>query len=227
MCRECKGIVFGKRDFARETTKTPKYVGIYKVCPKFSSLIPEHVPISSRNTTTTPKIPIPRILTKVTPSEYATNSRESETLPTKAQLDEAHKVRKRLLDLFTQYDAVSKRILQSPSTSPTDIRVQTAINHAATQFLQTHMLPLQSLPKILKGKEKSPLNENGISDAKEKELKENMMVLEEQKYLVDNMIQRARKGRRMEEVAALKESMGDLEGEIARIKRELGDLFIE
>jgi rabenosyn-5 len=89
------------------------------------------------------------------------------------------------------------------------------------------MLPLQSLPKILKGKEKSPLSENGISDAKEKELKEKMMVLEEQKYLVENMIERARKGRRMEEVAALKESMEDLEGEIGKIQQELGDLFIE
>jgi hypothetical protein len=89
------------------------------------------------------------------------------------------------------------------------------------------MLPLQSLPKILKGKEKSPLSENAIGDAKEKELKEKMMVLEEQKYLVENMIERARKGRKMEEVGALKESLGDLEGEIGKIKEELGDLFIE
>jgi rabenosyn-5 len=148
-------------------------------------------------------------------------------------LEEAHKVRKRLLDLFTQYDAISKRILQSPSPSATDIRVQSAMNQAATHFLQTHMLPLQSLPKILKGKEKSSLNENHggsesneISDAKEKELKEKMMVLEEQKYLVENMIQRARKGRRMEEVEALKESIKDLDGEIEKIKEELGDLYI-
>jgi hypothetical protein len=94
------------------------------------------------------------------------------------------------------------------------------------------MLPLQSLPKILKAKGKSPLSENRtseskISDAKEKELKEKMMVLEEQKYLVENMMERARKGRRMEEVGALKESMDDLGGEIGKIKRELGDLFIE
>jgi hypothetical protein len=31
MCKECKGIVFGKRDFARESTKVPKYVAIYQV----------------------------------------------------------------------------------------------------------------------------------------------------------------------------------------------------
>jgi rabenosyn-5 len=157
-------------------------------------------------------------------------SRESETIPTKAQLDEAQKVRKRLLDLFAQYDAVSKRILSSPASSPTDKRVQTAMNQAAIQFLQTHMLPLQSLPKILnpKGKGKSPLaeNQNGISDAKEKELKEKMMVLEEQKYLVENMIERAKKGRRMEEVGALRESLDDLQGEIGIIQKELGDLFI-
>ena len=158
---------------------------------------------------------------------YYLISRETETLPTKAKLDEAHKVRKRLLDLFTQYDAVSKRILQSPSLSQTDARVQAAVNQAATQFLQIHMLPLQSLPKILKGKENSRLNENGISEAKEKELKEKMMVLEEQKYLVENMIERAKKGRKMEEVGALKESIDDLDAEIVKIQEELGDLFIE
>ena len=159
------------------------------------------------------------------------NVRESERLPTKAQLDEAHKVRKRLLDLFAQYDAISKRIIQNPSSSPTDVRIQTAMNHAAIQFLQANMLPLQSLPKILKGKEKSPLatagNGNGLSEGKEKELKEKMMVLEEQKYLVENMVERARKGRRVEEVDALRESIGDLETEIGRIRVELGDLFIE
>jgi len=105
------------------------------------------------------------------------------------------------------------------------------MNQAAILFLQQHMLPLQSIPKVLRGKEKSPLaasgNENGVSDAKEKELKEKMMVLEEQKYLVENMIEQARKGRKMEEVAALKESVKDLEEEIEKIKRELGDLFVE
>lgn len=52
------------------------------------------------------------------------------------------------------------------------------------------------------------------------------MVLEEQKYLVENMIERARKGRRMEEVGALKENVNDLDSEISKIKSELGDLFI-
>ena len=37
MCRECKSIVFGKRDFARESTKTPKYVAIYQVSSLFPS----------------------------------------------------------------------------------------------------------------------------------------------------------------------------------------------
>jgi len=93
------------------------------------------------------------------------------------------------------------------------------------------MLPLQSLPKIL-GRGKSPLassneDRNGVSEAQEKELKEKMMVLEEQKFLVENMIEQARRGRRMEEVGALRESLVDLVGEIGKIKQELGDLYIE
>lgn len=38
MCRECKSIVFGKRDFARESTKVPKYVTTYQVPPPKISL---------------------------------------------------------------------------------------------------------------------------------------------------------------------------------------------
>jgi len=95
------------------------------------------------------------------------------------------------------------------------------------------MLPLQSLPKLLNPKGKThgtataaAAANGGVSPAREKELKEKMMVLEEQKYLVENMIERARKGRRVEEVEALKESLGELGGEIEVVKRELGDLFI-
>lgn len=93
------------------------------------------------------------------------------------------------------------------------------------------MLPLQSIPKILGGKGKESLSGNGtnsvLSPAKEKELKERMMVLEEQKFLVENMIEKARRGRRIEEVAALRESSDELTAEIEKIKEELKDAFIE
>jgi rabenosyn-5 len=148
---------------------------------------------------------------------------------TKAQLDEAHKVRRRLLDLFVKYDAAAKQIIASPSSSSTDTRVQTAMNQVAIQFLQINMLPLQSIPKILSRKNK---NENGtkaggINPAKEKELREKMMVLEEQKFLVENMIEKARKGRRMEEVAALRENSDDLKVEIDKIRDELQELLVD
>jgi rabenosyn-5 len=40
MCRDCKGTIFGKRDFAKESNKTPKYVQTYQatstpVCTPF------------------------------------------------------------------------------------------------------------------------------------------------------------------------------------------------
>jgi rabenosyn-5 len=212
MCQDCKSTIFGRRDFLNDSTKTPKYVAIYENMSQF-------------------RYGIEQLLPKFKSLVFLL--KESETVPTKAQLDEAHKIRKRLLDLFTQYDSVSKRILQSSSPTETDRRVQAAMNQAATHFLQTHMLPLQSLPKILKSKDKSPLSADGsetnggISDAREKELKEKMMVLEEQKYLVGNMMETARKGRRTEEMGALKESLDDLDKEIENIKQELGDLFIE
>jgi rabenosyn-5 len=66
-----------------------------------------------------------------------------------------------------------------------------------------------------------------VSESRERELKEQMMVLEEQRFLVRNMIERAQRGRRVEEVNALEENVLELEGEMEKIRVELGDLFIE
>lgn len=124
------------------------------------------------------------------------------------------------------------------------------------------MLPLKSLPKILKhasphgrGLSSSSVNGNGngngvrigalaaikyndmdtasqissssqISqmEAEEKELRERLIVLEEQKFLVGEMIDAAKKGRRWDEVKALVESKGELEREVDSLNGVLGQL---
>lgn len=54
------------------------------------------------------------------------------------------------MDSFTQYDIAARRIRDLPTTSETQRKLQKAIHQQATSFLHLHMLPLKSLPKILK-----------------------------------------------------------------------------
>lgn len=64
-------------------------------------------------------------------------------------------------------------------------------------------------------------SERAASDAKEKELKEQLMVLEEQRFLVSEMLADANKRRRFDEVAALAASLEELDGEVRRVEGEI------
>lgn len=75
---------------------------------------------------------------------------DPESPPTSAQITDASRTRKRLMDAFTQYDTAARRIRDLSSISPTQIKLQKAIYQNASQFLHLHMLPLKSLPKVLK-----------------------------------------------------------------------------
>lgn len=61
-------------------------------------------------------------------------------------------------------------------------------------------------------------------DRKEKELKEQLMVLEEQRFLVQEMLSDANKRRRFDEVAALAGSLEDLDKEVMRMNEEISKL---
>jgi rabenosyn-5 len=200
--------------------------------------------------------------------EYLTPTRDPDKPPTPDQLAEASKVRKRLLESFTKYETAARRIRDLPTTSPTQLKLQKAIYQQASNFLHLHMLPLKTLPKILKhatphgrtpngrlspssypstpnGRPTSALaaikfndtietssqitttsNSSAVSalEAEEKSLRERLIVLEEQKFLVSEMIADANRRRKFDEVASLAANVEDLGKEIDAINGQLGQL---
>jgi len=60
-------------------------------------------------------------------------------------LKQASSLRKQLLEAFSQYDAIAKRIknLETPGPGSSQEKVQIAIANRATLFLQRNMFPLQ------------------------------------------------------------------------------------
>ena len=243
MCRDCQRTIFNKADFARElATQTPDQRayqnllqfehGIRLLLPKFQRLL----------------------LTLQDP----------EKPPTPPQLAEASKVRKRLTDAFTQFDVAARRIRDMPTESPTQARLQKAVHQQATNFLHVHMLPLKSLPKIMKhatpngkpmpasanGKSQGALasvkynkgaNQDGARpgssrnssissvavtalETEEKELRERLIVLEEQKFFVSEMIADANRRRKFDEVGSLAQNVEDLSREIDQIQAQLAQM---
>lgn len=146
---------------------------------------------------------------------------------TKSSLQDAGRVRKRLLDAFAHYDATAKRIKDSPTGSITQKQVQLAIYTHAAQFLQRNMTPLQSLPRLQRPKA-APADtiqtlslDDLKSEERETQRQTELMTFREQHFLLSESVQEAARRRRFEEVSALRESLKDLEDEIARREAEI------
>jgi rabenosyn-5 len=242
MCKDCQRTIFSKADFARELATQPPDERAYQNLLQFEHGI---------------RMLLPRF------QRLLMTLQDPDRPPSSTQLADASKVRKRLTDAFTQYDFAARRIRDMLTESPTQARLQKAVYQQSATFLHIHMLPLKSLPKVLKhatpsgkpipsnadGKPQGALaqlkhNEmaNGETrpgssrasstssiavtalEAEERELRERMIVLEEQKFFVSEMITDANKRRKFDEVAALSGNVEDLSREIDQIQGQLAQM---
>lgn len=231
MCKECNHTLFSKADFERELAQRPPDQRSYENLAQFERGI---------------RLLLPRF------HKLLHALQDPDKPPTQVQLADATKVRKRLMDAFGQYDAAARRIRDLPTQSPTQKKLQEAVYRQAYSFLSTHMLPLRSLPKALKhaaphgsksggrpgGGALAAIKYNNLSagsvassssavsalESEEKELRERLIVLEEQKFMVSEMVSDATKHRRFDEVSSLAQNLEDLNQEIDHINNQLGQL---
>ncbi|KAI9849750.1 MAG: carboxypeptidase Y-deficient [Thelocarpon superellum] len=245
MCRDCHKIVFGRRDFAQASAARPPAVKAYETLVQFERGI---------------RLMLPKF------QQLLTALQDPKHVPSPTQLSEASKVRRRLMESFSKYDAAARRLRDLPSTSSTQQRLQKAIYQKSTNFLHLHMLPLRALPKVLnhaappnghapspltprtngrrsllgiKGQDVESTASSNISstssgtisiaavsalEAEEKELRDRLIVLEEQQFFVHEMIADANKRRKFDEVGALAQNEDDLRREIRVVEGQLARL---
>ncbi|EOA86255.1 uncharacterized protein SETTUDRAFT_169344 [Exserohilum turcica Et28A] len=226
MCKECQHTLFARSDFERELADKPKDQRAYENLAQFERGI---------------RLLLPRF------HKLLQALQDPDKSPTPQQLTDATKVRKRLMDGFAQFDVAAKRMRDLPTDSPTQQKLQRAVYQQAYSFLSLHMLPLRALPKILKhaapqgrangGSALASIKYNNHSagsvvsssevsamETEEKELKERLIVLEEQKFMVSEMVADATKHRRFDEVSSLAQNLEDLNKEIGQINGQLAQL---
>ncbi|ROV93182.1 hypothetical protein VMCG_08700 [Cytospora schulzeri] len=247
MCQDCKHTIFAKRDFQDSVVHKPPDQRAYETLRQFERGIKLLMPSFQR------------ALLALQPPEDEFSDRPP---PTRAQIQEASKLRKRLTDSFAKYHVAAKRIRDMKTASQTQLRLQNNIYTAASSFLHTYMLPMKSVPKMLNSTSAkstshrrhlavndrhgsfgalSPLRNGesavepgsetaslaGASEAstavsaletEEKELRERLVVLEEQRFLVKEMVNHAKTSRRFEEVTALNKNVEELDREITSLR---------
>ncbi|KAL2886299.1 VAC1 protein [Ceratocystis lukuohia] len=255
MCRDCIHTLFSKRDFIASIAHQPPDQRAYDTLKQFERGIRQLIPRFQKSLVA---------LQTDNPS-----SLQVATLPSHAQIKEAGKIRRRLIDSFTKYDAAARRLRDLRTESATQLRLQKAIYAAASAFLHTHMLTLKSVPNILrhsssKSQPGTPSSKNHLShphhhhhrgrsnsglsplrhaeasetasqasetstamsmlEIEERQVREKLIVLEEQRFMVQQMIDSAHGGRRFEEVSALTRNVEELDAEIAHAKARVGNV---
>lgn len=273
LCKECKATLFDRRDFEADITSKPPEVRSYDNLVQFERGIRLHMPKFQKLLSALQYVH--NMTMSISPAKI---DRDPKRPPSSAQIAEASKVRKRLMDSFAKYDVAARRIRDLPTNSPTQLRLQKAIYQQASNFLHLHMLPLKSLPKVLKhaspGRDRIPTTRtsspgtpvNGQStpgarpqdsalasikynnhasrgstsslvsdtssavsalEAEEKSLRDRLIVLEEQKFFVSEMIADANRRRKFDEVSSLAVNVEDLSREIDRVNGMLAGLDFE
>jgi rabenosyn-5 len=243
MCKECKHTVFSRNDFAKEASKVPQDARIYQNLVEFERGI---------------RLMLPKF------QRLLATLQDPDKPPAPDQINEASRVRKRLMDTFQLYDRAARQIRDLPTSSETQKKLQKTVYQSSTNFLHLHMLPLKSLPKMLKHATPHPghvsrpsLTSNGSSrptsalasikysdnldassqasghssvsaisqmEEEEKALRDRLIILEEQKFFVGEMIAQANKKRKFDEVSALASNVQDLSREIDQIQGQLAQL---
>ncbi|KAK7449662.1 carboxypeptidase Y-deficient [Stygiomarasmius scandens] len=210
ICRDCKPVLL-RQQYLLEMSAVPTFARLYEALITLEKELEDSLPQFQELV-----LSLNKNITDIPP----------QALPT----HEATVARKRLLELFAQYDALSKRIRSLPcKPGSSQDRVQLAVMTRANFFLQQHMFPLQAIPKQPKksdskdgsdkDKEEGPVI-NGVKLDPSSELSLKLQPLLEQELLLESFVEEATAHRKFEDAKTLRANLGEIRMEIEKIVRE-------
>ncbi|KAI1134707.1 VAC1 protein [Hypoxylon sp. FL0543] len=230
MCQDCKSTIFSKRDFMESIVHKPPDQRAYETLKQFErgiqlllptfqrALLPlqdENSPPSHAQIQEASKIR-KRLTDSFTKYDVAARRiRDMKTdSPTQKQLQKAiHQAASSFLHMHMLPLKNLPRMLKHNSSSSSSSRNRLLPNgHVAS--------PLRNGSDLLETASQTSETSTVVSalETEEKELRERLIVLEEQKYMVQTMISGAHGARRFEEVSALTRNVEELDMEIESVR---------
>ncbi|AET41454.1 phosphatidylinositol-3-phosphate binding protein Ecym_8168 [Eremothecium cymbalariae DBVPG len=153
----------------------------------------------------------------------------------KSGINELAILRRRLLEAFTLYEKLAKQVLHLQPDNEAERKIQRSIQIKALAFIQEKMLPLKKIPEVLNPS--NPVTEiqtspskllfNNLTIGEVKQYREQLMVLKEQKYIVEGLVEDAKKQRKFEEIPTLKQNINEIAKKIEDVEGTLGDQGFE
>ncbi|EPX72640.1 prevacuole/endosomal FYVE tethering component Pep7 [Schizosaccharomyces octosporus yFS286] len=154
----------------------------------------------------------------------------SGTVVTYDLLQKTKEVRQRFSDLYMRYESTIKKISSYPVNTEEEERLKHCVCAEGKSFLQETALHLQAIPKLQVGQSwSSQMEQDALSRKKEAEEQQNeyiqmKIVIEEQVFLVENMIRKAKLKRNFSEVEILMQSLKPLQDEIQKLEESIEKL---
>ncbi|KAK2063973.1 FYVE zinc finger protein [Colletotrichum caudatum] len=249
MCRECNHTIFSKRDFAATLSHKPPDQRAYETLRQFERGIRQLMPIFQRTLLALqPESEDGSELSRPPP----THAQIQEASKIRKRLTDAFTkydtAARRLRDMKTTsktqlrlqqavYAAASSflhthmltlksvpQILRSRSSQASRLRaLQSGSVNGSSSSL--HLSPLRN-QELAESETASQASETSTAvsalETEEKEARERLVVLEEQRFMVQQMVDNARNARRFEEVSALTRNVEELDREIEEAKQNVG-----
>ncbi|KAI0376314.1 FYVE zinc finger-domain-containing protein [Hypomontagnella monticulosa] len=231
MCRDCKSTIFSKRDFMESIVHKPPDQRAYETLKQFERgiqlLLPSFqralVPLQDENNPPNHSQiqEASKMRKRLTDSftKYDVAARRIRDMktdsPTQRQLQKAiHQAASSFLHMHMLPLKNLPRMLKHNSSSSSSSKNRLLGNgHVASPLRNGSDLGLETASQT---SETSTVV--SALETEEKELRERLIVLEEQKYMVQKMINGAHGARRFEEVSALTRNVEELEAEIQSIR---------
>ncbi|TDZ37999.1 Vacuolar segregation protein pep7 [Colletotrichum trifolii] len=248
MCRECNHTIFSKRDFMATILHKPPDQRAYETLRQFERGIRQMMPIFQRTLLALQPDAEDGAITKTPP----THAQIQEASKIRKRLTDAFTkydlAARRLRDTKTNsktqlrlqqavYAAASTflhthmltlksvpQILRSRSSQSSRLlALQSGSNNGSSSSL--HLSPLRN-GELAESETASQASETSTAvsalETEEKEARERLVVLEEQRFMVQQMVDSARGARRFEEVSALTRNVEELDREIEKVKKIVG-----
>ncbi|CCK69641.1 phosphatidylinositol-3-phosphate binding protein KNAG_0C05430 [Huiozyma naganishii CBS 8797] len=159
------------------------------------------------------------------------------------------KLRERLVNSFGTYNVLTRQLLQVPPSNPSEQRIQQSIKVVSSQFVNEKILPLRAMGSVLNSNSANTTSSSSASSSlhskspatqlpqvkplssvlkrltvKEvKQYREELMVLKEQSFIIEQAIEDSKTHRRFDEATALSRNLSELTDRSQELQGLLGE----
>lgn len=219
LCYECIKNLYGERKFRKDTQKTkPQLLLLCESLGSASKVITDTI------------CQMEKFMIRMD------DSRMADQIPKGEDMTESKKLRTKLLRSVAMYNSLARQASKITPANSTEAKIKTSVQVASSTFINEKILSLKKVPGMMdeSPRTNSPIGEpdkiqstdllfNNLTISEVKKYRNELMVLKEQKFLVESMIEEAKKLRKFDEVATLSTNLNELSTQISKTQDNLGD----